>query len=529
MAANEPQGQPSAAPSPALLGVDAAAWDRLRAGVEAETGMDFSGSRLKRLQDAVHKTLAARRDVALPDLLTSPQEHAPFLERLTAELTIGESYFFRNEHHFRALREQVAPQILAENASRREIRAWSAGCAGGEEPYSLAILLDQLLADRGDWRISILATDLNPVFLERARQGRYRPWSFRHTTIHQDQRYFLPSGEEFRLAERVRNYVRFGYLNLVKDVYPSSLTGTLGLDLIVFRNVAIYLKPPVTAAILARFHGALRPGGWLLLGETEVSTTPAAGFEVQRFGQATFFQKKEAAVGVAPVLTAPWAAPLGPAAGPAATLPRPLPSSQPVAPPPPIARVVAPASHVAPPRAPASPASASSAPIAEPQDPLSWERLERWIAERRFDEVEKALLRGGGRKQRAPIRLRYAQALLGVAETARARRMVETCLVEEPLLLEAHLLQASFAEDAGDLAAAEAAYRRALYLDRNSPMAHFHLALVQQQQGDSAGAARSLRTLVSLIAAQDPQAPVPYGEGVCFGRLKEMAEVLLTS
>ncbi len=170
-------------------------WQQLRGHVEAETGMSFAGIRESRLLDAVRHVLAsASGDLgALPSLLQHPERRCRFVEQISAELTVGESYFLRNEHHFRALRERVLPEILQHNASRRELRIWSAGCATGEEPYSLAILLDQLLGVQlGAWRISILATDLNPTFLERARSGLYRNWSFRHSDIHNDRRYFNP-------------------------------------------------------------------------------------------------------------------------------------------------------------------------------------------------------------------------------------------------------------------------------------------------------------------------------------------------
>src|ERR1700681_1059759 len=201
--------------------------EHLRRVAEAETGMDLAGTRFPRLQAAVERLLAQRPGADLDRILARADEHAAFLENLTAELTVGESFFLRNEHHMRALREQVLPEILRDNADQREVRVWSAGCATGEEPYSLAILLDQFLADRGHWQVSILGTDLNLAFLERARQARYRQWSFRQTDIHQDPRYFSPEGEWFALSPKVRGHVRFAYLNLVKDVYPSALTGTL--------------------------------------------------------------------------------------------------------------------------------------------------------------------------------------------------------------------------------------------------------------------------------------------------------------
>jgi chemotaxis protein methyltransferase CheR len=485
--------------------------ERLRQLVEAETGMDLAGSRFPRLQGAVERVLGQQPGANLERILARSEEYPAFLESLTAELTVGESFFFRNEHHFKALREQVFPEIMRENAAQREIRVWSAGCATGEEPYSVAILLDQLLADRGQWQVAILGTDLNLAFQERARQAQYRQWSFRQTDIHQDRRYFSPDGEWFVLSPKVRGHVRFAYLNLVKDVYPSPLTGTVGLDLILFRNVAIYLKPEITQAIIERFRRALRPGGWLLLGEVELSLTPTAGLEAKQFGQATFFRKPLEASGesvlpgpaVVPPLTAVLA-PGSPTAPLVPTLPEwgPLPWTGPGS------RGTAPARTLTPPEAP------------------FWEQVERCMAHKDFAGAQLVLTRISSAKERAKNRLRYVGLLLGFAELGRAREMLEICLREEPLLIEAQLWKASFAEEAGDLAAAEQAYRRALYIDRHCPMAHFHLALVLQQKGNQAGAHRSLHTTLELIRGKDPHALVEYGEGICYGRLHEMATLM---
>ncbi len=488
--------------------------ESLRLRTEAETGMDLSGARLPRFEAAVERLLARHRGADVDRLLALPEEHAAVLENLTAELTVGESFFFRNEHHFRALRERVFPDILAANAPQREIRIWSAGCATGEEPYSLAILLHQLLAGHGSWQISILGTDLNLDFLERARQGRYREWSFRQTNIHQDPHCFSKSGEWFNLSAHLRQRVRFAYLNLVKDVYPSPMTGTLGLDLILFRNVAIYLKPEVTRAIVDRFQRALRPGGWLLLGEVELTSIDAAGLKSRSFEQATFFQKPHEASLGGGLSSCPLPPPVVTGVGPGSIAVPAFPSLPPWGPLPWVneRRQPAPARQESTPVAATSSVSEQVARCAQLQDFAG--------ADRMLDRIVAA-------KERAQCRLRYVQLLLGMAEIARARQMLETCLRDEPLLLEAQLLKASFAEEAGDLVAAEHAYRRALYLDRHCVMAHFHLALVLQQREQAAEARRSVDTALKLIRQKNPDAVVEYGEGICYGRLLEMATLLI--
>lgn len=500
--------------SPRTRGGDATLWQRLRELAEAETGMDFSGSRLSRLRDAAAKVLAAENPPGhLEQILAHPHRQGPFLDRLTAELTVGETFFFRNEHHFRALAEDVIPLVLRENDANREIRIWAAGCSTGEEPYSVAILLDKLLADKPQWRVSILATDLNPEFLERARLGHYRKWSFRGTDIQQDRTYFARQGEEYWLTSRIREHVRFSYLNLVKDVYPSPLNGTLGIDLIVFRNVAIYLKPEIVDAIVERFHRALRPGGWLLLGETELNVAATRQFEVHRFDQAVFYRKKldvtASGKPPSPAATAPMLATLPPPVFAATRQPPAAPTSS------------------IPTRGALKLSKEAPAAAGERVAALSLpERIDHRLSRQELAKAERSIDAVPGRKERAEARLRCALHLVGCANIQRARDMLEKCLKDEPLLIEAHLLKASLAEEAGDLDEAERDYRRALYVDRRCAIAHFHLALVQQERGDIRGARRSMQTVLELTRNSDPNGLVEHSDGVCYGRLREMAEMI---
>jgi chemotaxis protein methyltransferase CheR len=153
----------------------------------------------------------------------------------------------------------------------------------------------------------------------------------------------------------------------------------------------------------------------------------------------------------------------------------------------------------------------------------AWESIERCLRRREFAEAAREIDRIANANERAAVRLRSARELLATAEIAKAREMLDVCLAEDPLLIAA---KACFAEEAGDLEAAERHYRRALYIDRNCAIAHFHLALVQQQQRHAAGALRSLRTTMKLTAGKDPHALVDHGDGVCYGRLRELVSLL---
>jgi Flp pilus assembly protein TadD len=152
------------------------------------------------------------------------------------------------------------------------------------------------------------------------------------------------------------------------------------------------------------------------------------------------------------------------------------------------------------------------------------DQIHRFLQQRDFADAERTIERIPVSRDRATARFRYVCGLLACAEITRAREMLDKCLCEEPLLIEAQLLKATFAEEDGDLVEAERAYRRALYVDRKCAIAHFHLALVQRQTGDGAGARRSLQIAAELAVGEDVHKAVPHGDGVCYGRLQEMIE-----
>ena len=489
-----------------LVQLPAAWWESLRQILEFETGMDLSDSRGGRLRDAVAKVFRKSSHFTA-ESLENTETHARFVEHLAAELTVGESFFLRNENQMQLLRQKILPSILQDNQQRQEIRIWSAGCAGGEEPYSMAILLQELLGADGSWNVSILGTDLNPVFLERARAARYRPWSFRQTKIYEDSRFFTPVSGGYQVCEPLRRQVRFGYLNLMKDVYPSGLNGTLGQDLILFRNVAIYLKPEVTRQILKRLYQALRPGGWLLLGEIEVALVPDLGFEVHRFPQATFHRKPWETNSVS---ASSGEIPVNPAADVDLRNPRTSPMKEPsnwklpVVPPLP-EWVPLPAVQRGGRAEPRVPELQAQKPTFVA--PASWQTQIRQAT----DPV-----------QRAAFRLRLAQSFLELARTQEAREELEQSLRENPLSIEAHLLLAGLFEDLGQLSQAERSYRHALYLNRDCALTHFHLGLVLQQQDDPLASWKCMQTALQLIDNHDSQALVEHGDGVCYGRLREM-------
>jgi chemotaxis protein methyltransferase CheR len=186
------------------------------------------------------------------------------LDALMAALTIHVSQFFRNPSTFALLERQVLPELLrrAQAEGRRTLRLWSVGCASGEEPYSLALLMQELAPP--EVKIDILGTDISAAILESARAGLYEPQRLAEVPASVRERYFTPEGKGLRLAESIRRLVRFECHNmLTAPVYPRA-------DLIVCRNVLIYFSREEQENILQRFAAALPVGGVLVLGKAEM-------------------------------------------------------------------------------------------------------------------------------------------------------------------------------------------------------------------------------------------------------------------
>ncbi len=198
----------------------------------------------------------------------SPNEY----ERLRDALTINVTRFYRNAETWNLLRRGVLPELL--DARRAEIRVWSAGCASGEEPYTLAMLVADHLdrSGRGDElaRLTVDATDIDRVCLERAQAARYRSEGLAEMPDDLARAYFEPGNQERRVIERVRRRVQVRHLDLSREGPPRS-----DYDLILCRNVVIYFDRPMQERLFQAFADSLVAGGFLVLGKVETLLGPA--------------------------------------------------------------------------------------------------------------------------------------------------------------------------------------------------------------------------------------------------------------
>jgi chemotaxis protein methyltransferase CheR len=398
------------------------------------------------------------------------QVDAACFSSLLDEVTVGETYFFRNPEHFELVRSALLPALRRLRGEQHVLQVWSAGCASGEEAYSLAMLLDgEGLLERAH----VLASDIAPGALIKARAARYRDWSLRGLDPSIERRWLIAAPDGSHVCERIRRSVRFCRLNLAEANYPAPQPGHAGFDLIFCRNVIMYFDPATIAAVEQRLFAALAPGGFLIVGPSDPMPGKHAPFEVRITEHGLCYSRPRVPVlehaPIAPVEPLPLE--LAPPEAPAAVPPEPMPDVAEVAEVEPFASAV----H-----------HGSRAALAE-QVRASWR--ERGAAAGLL-ACERALLRDG-----MSAELHHLHALL---------------------LLD-------LARDGDALAAA----RRALYLDSGLAIAQFTLGSILERVGRAHAACRPYRNAHDAAAARPSGELLPMAEGVRAGALAAAARAAL--
>jgi chemotaxis protein methyltransferase CheR len=371
---------------------------------------------------------------------------SPERQRLIDEVTIQETHFFRNPPQMRALRAHILPEILREAEARgRRVRIWSAGCSTGEEPYTVAMMLRELLPSPAGWDVKVLATDISETALAAARAGTYGRRAVQLASAAEVARFFvaLPDGR-FEVRPEVRELVEFAHGNLVLDSPPGD-----GLDLVLCRNVTIYFSRDTTRSLMGRLHAALRDGGYLLLGHSETLWQVSEDFRLVAIGTG------ETAAFVYRRLDAPLSERRAVLPDRRTLQELPLPAER---------RVGPRRTRVEVPR---------QAPPPEPVD---------------VPAIRSALSEG-----------RYADA-------ARLARLAADV---EPLRADLHYLLGLALLDQGLDGEALPALRRAVYLAPESGLAHFLLAGALARTGDRAAAAREYRAAAQTLGRDAAEASAP--------------------
>lgn len=261
-----------------------------------EFGLSLQSSK----KDLVYSRLVKRvRELGLPDFaaycsrLTGPEAEAE-RDTLVSALTTNVTHFFRETHHFDLLASEVLKPKLAALRAGARLRIWSAGCSSGMEPYSMAMTVLDSLPDAGSLNVKILATDVDPAILARARAGIYAPEETRPIPDRmKGGGYGLAADGRHQITPRVAALVRFAELNLMQD-WP--VRGPF--DVIFCRNVAIYFDKATQARLWQRFATLLAPGGLLCIGHSERLSGPAEAI-LTSVG-VTSYRKTGTAAGLSP-------------------------------------------------------------------------------------------------------------------------------------------------------------------------------------------------------------------------------------
>ncbi|MBE9184062.1 chemotaxis protein CheR [Microcoleus sp. LEGE 07076] len=242
--------------------------------------------------------------IAFPEkyyqMLAAPsQESKTEWRQLALLLTTNESYFMRDKGQLSLLEKVIFPELIDRKIKLYEqfgikpaLRIWSAGCSTGEEPYSLVIILKQLICDWEKWNILVLGTDINQQAIEKAQRGIYSPWSFRLVDPKLQTDYFDRRKTEWEIDKNLRQFVTFSHLNLVKDDFPNIYQNIYNMDLILCRNVFVYFEAQYISQVLKKFAKTLRVGGYLMTGHAEVHSQAMNEFQAKIFPESVVYQTK---------------------------------------------------------------------------------------------------------------------------------------------------------------------------------------------------------------------------------------------
>jgi len=422
------------------------------------------------------------------------------IESLSVYLTTGETYFLREGRSFEILEQEIVPEIIYSRAgSEKRLRLWSAGCATGEEPYTLAIMLHRMGFSLRDWNISILATDINPHALRKATKGVYTEWSFRDTPAWFREKYFtMLGGGRFELIPAIKKMVKFSYLNLVEDPCPSLLTDTNAMDVIFCRNVLMYFPPERAGRAVERFHHCLVDGGWLVAGSCEASNLLFSGFKAVNFTDMTLYRRQADSENRVPAKGVSWKTEKrGPVFPPC--VPAPMQTPAPTA--------TSTASKHRPIASPPHPTLSAEAAQALPEKGAYREATERVT-------VRLSLDRNDARDLALLCRIRANEGRL-----EEALQLSEEALCADKLDSGLHYLRAMILLEQGAIDEAEAALKRALYLDQDLVLAHFTLGNIALRQGKRRESRRHFDHALAILARYQPEDQLPESEGMPAGRL----------
>jgi len=431
-------------------------------------------------------------------------------EHLIAGITIGESYFFRDRAQMDYLSAVILPKLITKrrNEGRLFLRIWSAGCSEGQELYSVLMLLDQLLPDLEQWNLHLLGTDINILALASALKGSYSEWSLRSTNNSTREKYFTLEDKSWVINQHLQRRVKFSYLNLYGDNFPSILSETNALDLILCRNVFIYFDQNTATTVMQKLYQSLAPGGFLLQGASDlIDGANSCGFEHHICESTSYFVRPLSPQADTGYTQPIFAEDITPAAVKKSTSyssndteeissqPRNIPESR--------------DDHqVIDTLTPIAVALKAYREIIQLLTKEDWEHA--------LVSIDKQINQGD---DNALIWQFKAKALANLGRSKDALQACNISIRHDPEDKHTYFIQALVYMESRRLEKAELALRRTLYLDRDFVEAHYHMGLLHLLQGKRESGLKSMHNALEIAESADPQRSLHDAAGMNHARM----------
>jgi chemotaxis protein methyltransferase CheR len=267
-------------------------YDKFVKMIYKKTGIFYEHNKKYYVQKRVEKRAERLGIDSIDDyyrMLKFAKDSAEF-DKLINELTVNETYFFRDYPQLRNFAEEVLPMMvrMKKENNDRNIKIWSAACSTGEEPYTLSIILQEMLDEPEKWNLQIVASDINTDVLRTAKIGLYEYRSVRDVPPEYLEKYFTKMHESYLVNLGVKKLVKFMKINLMDSAAVSDITGC---DVIFCRNCLIYFDDESRKTVLSDFYRSLNPGGIIYLGHSESVGRISSAYNMQRIGDTIVYSK----------------------------------------------------------------------------------------------------------------------------------------------------------------------------------------------------------------------------------------------
>ena len=488
--------------------------EQFRTLVARRLGLRYEDGKLDYLAEVARQRMELAGIASLEsylERLNSSSRGTDEYRALSEQLTVNETFFFRNADSFRAFAEIVLPERIRARTREKRLRILSAGCASGEEPYSLAVMVREALPDLVNWDVKITGIDVSPAILGKATEARYSAWSLRATSEDARRRYFRADGEDFVLSPDIQRMVTFEERNLV-DGDPL-FWQALDCDVVFCRNVLMYFTPDTARDVVRRIGRALLPNGFLFLGHAETLRGLTQEFRLCHTHDTFYYRRNDASDAV-----------VAQAAGAGSS------GEQPACSPPPDVESTASwvdviqraSERIAALSDCGSPAPTIAARTWDLRLVLDAMRLERFSAALQL--IRELPPDSDGDPDALLLR---AVLLTNNGMLDESEEVCRRLLAVDEFNAGAHYLMALCREHAGDLTGAVDQGQTAIYLDAGFAMPHFHLGIMARRSGDAATAQREFGLALSLFAREDAARLLLFGGGFSRDTLLQLSRTQL--